>query len=406
MAVIRMGGPGDVNLPTFPGLIVNTTGSKAGTITGLTNTLSLGAGETWMIPSGTYQIQPGPYTFLQWLDPVSNTWKTRPTAATVSQFVNSDGSNWRLANTTGCVIGAVITSATCTGATNGIGAAANGVSCTPSAGASVWTTIVGGAIGATITTATTTAGTSVGSGYTYIPAVVIDAPPQGGLQATAVVTSLSTGTILSTAIQVINQGAGYTTAPNMYFVNDPRDTAGAGAVYVTTLTATGQLTGLYPTNHGTVLTAVPTLSFSIGSCQATAIMNFTVSAWASGVTVGSSLGAVEITSGTNLIAAQASPAVVNPLHTTQSNLPAPGPYPVGDFRRNGRCRRHRHRRRGLRPRHSGGPGSPADLYRYLDNGGRSAVRRHDRRRRYRHQLHPAGVTPMRGTDVVLAGRCY
>ena len=52
-------------------------------------------------------------------------------------------------------------------------------------------------------------------------------------------------------------------------------------------------------------------------------MNFTVSAWASGVTVGSSLGAVEVTSGTNLIAAQASPAVVNPLHTTQLTFPRP-----------------------------------------------------------------------------------
>ncbi len=327
MAMIRLGGSG-IGLPTNPGLATNTTGANAGTTQGYTNTISLAAGETFLIPAGTFWVSPGPYTFLQWLDPITNTFKVRPTSATGTQFIDSDGANFRLANTTGCVVGAVITTATCTGAVNGIGAAINGVSCTPSAGASVWSTIVGGAIGATITTATTTAGTSVGSGYLYPPAIVIDAPPQGGLQATAIVTALSTGTILSTAIQVINQGAGYTTAPNMTFINDPRDTAGAGAVYVTTLTATSQLTGLVVTNHGTPLTAVPTLAFSIGSCAATAIMNFTVTSYGTG-TVGSSIAAGTVTSSPNLIAAQASPAVVNPLHAGGITFPRPARIEAG-----------------------------------------------------------------------------
>lgn len=327
MAMVRLGGSG-IALPTNPGLATNTTGANAGTTQGYTNAVTLFAGETFMLPAGTFWVAPGPYTFLQWLDPVSNTFKVRPTSATGTQFIDSDGANFRLANTTGCPIGGVITTATCTGAVNGIGAAANGVSCTPSTGASVWTTIVGGAIGATITTATTTANTSVGSGYTYVPIIVIDAPPQGGLQATAVVTALSTGTVLSTAIQVINQGAGYTTAPNMTFVNDPRDTAGSGAAYVTTLTATSQLTGLTVTNHGTPLTAVPTLSFSIGSCAATAIMNFTVTSYGTG-TVGSSIAVGSILSSPNLIAAQASPAVVNPLHTTGLTFPRPARIEAG-----------------------------------------------------------------------------
>ena len=323
MAIARLGGPGSVNLPTFPGLNSITTGPNAGTVNGLTNSVSLFAGEVYNIPSGTFWVQCGPYTFLQWYDPVSLIWRVRPTSATGTQFVNSDGSNWRLANTTGCVVGATITTATCTGAVNGIGAAVNGVSCTPSAGSSVWTTIVGGAIGTTIATATTTANTSVGAGYTYVPICVIDAPPAGGLQATAVVTALSSGTILSTAIQVINQGAGYNTAPNITFINDPRDTTGSGAVYVTTLTATSQLTGLTVTNHGTPQTSVPTLSFSIGSCQATAIMNFTVTAFTSGVTVGSSVGSATILSGANKIAAQGSPAVVNPMHCENLTFPRP-----------------------------------------------------------------------------------
>lgn len=329
MATVRLGGPAGVPLPTFPGLITNTQGSRAGTVTGLTNTISLLAGETWVIPSGTWRINPGPYTFLQYLDPVVNIWRSRPTAATLGSAIDSDGSNFRLANTTGCPIGAVITSATCTGSVNGIGSAINGVTCTPSTGGSTWTTIIGGAISTTIATATTTANTTVGSGYTYPPVVVIDAPPTGGLQATAVVTALSAGTVIAANIQIINQGAGYSTVPNMYFVNDPRDTTGSGAYYVTTLTATGNLTGLYPITQGTALTAVPTLAFGLGSCQATAIMNFTVSAFASGVTVGSSLGVVEVITGNNLIAAQATPAVVNPLHTTGLTFPRPARIMAG-----------------------------------------------------------------------------
>jgi hypothetical protein len=328
MAVVRLGGPGSVNLPTFPGLVTNTTGPNAGTTQGYSNTISLGGGETFLIPSGTFMVTPGPYTYVQWYDPVSLSWKVRPSTVGITKFINSDGSNYRLANTTGCVMGAVITTATCTGAVNGIGAAINGVSCTASSGASVWTTIVGGAISATIATATTTAGTSVGSGYLYPPAVVIDAPPAGGLQATAVVTSLSSGTILSTAIQVINQGAGYSIAPAITFLNDPRDTAGKGAIYVATLTATSQLTGLVVTNHGTPLTAVPTLGFSIGSCAATAIMNFTVTAYATG-TIGSSIGAANVTSGANMVAAQATPAVVNPIHTTGAVIPRPARIAAG-----------------------------------------------------------------------------
>ena len=160
--------------------------------------------------------------------------------------------------------------------------------------------------------------------------MVIDAPPAGGLQATAVVTALSTGTVIATAIQVINQGAGYSTAPNITFVNDPRDTTGSGAKYVTTLTATSQLTGLVVTNHGTPLTAVPTLAFTIGSCAATAVMNFTVTAYATAsVTIGTSYVNAMMFSNTNLVAAQSSPAVVNPLHAGGITFPRPARIQAG-----------------------------------------------------------------------------
>ncbi len=327
MANIRLGGSSSVNLPTFPGLVTNTTGPNAGTTQGYTNTITLAASETFLLPAGTFWIYPGPYTFLQWLDPVTNTWKDRPTAATLMHPVNSDGSNYRLANTTGCPTGASITAIGTAGVyTNGIGTTATGLTVTASSGSSTWQPIVGGAIATTLATATGT--TTAGSGYTYVPIVVIDAPPQGGLQATAIVTALSAGTIPVAAIQVINQGAGYTTAPNVTLVNDPRDTAGSGAVVVTTLTATGTLTGLYPLNHGTPLTGVPTLTFSTGTAAATAIMNFTVTSYATG-TVGSSINGAQVLSSGNLVAAQASPAPVNPLHAGGVTFPRPARITAG-----------------------------------------------------------------------------
>lgn len=327
MALVRLGGA-NVPLPTFPGLNNQFTGvgtpGQAGYYSGITNAVTLAASETFTIPSGTWWVAPGPYTMLEFLDPVTNRFKTWPTTIANPLFINSDGYNFRLANTTGCVIGASITSATATGSVNGIGTAINLVSCAPSSGGSTWQTIVGGAVSTTL--ATSTGVTTAGSGYTYIPVVIVDAPPQGGLQATAIVTSLSTGTIPVAAVQIINQGAGYTTAPNLTFVNDPRDTTGSGANVVVVLTGTGQLTGLYPINHGTTLTGVPTLSFALTngtavSCQATAIMNFTVTAFTTGTTLGSSVGNATISSAVNVIAAQTS--FTNPLHVSGMDIPRP-----------------------------------------------------------------------------------
>ena len=134
MATPRLGGAG-VNLPTFPGLAVQTSGANAGQIKGITNTIALGPGETFTVPPGTWRIKTGPYTFVQWLDPVTNSWKVRPTAKDSDDYLESDGVNFRLANTTGCVVGAVITTGGLT-YTNGIGSTATGVTVTASSGAS------------------------------------------------------------------------------------------------------------------------------------------------------------------------------------------------------------------------------------------------------------------------------
>ncbi|HLJ21680.1 MAG TPA: hypothetical protein VKU84_15850 [Stellaceae bacterium] len=270
------------------------------------NRVRLQAGQAWILPSGTFWITPGRYTYLQFLDPVQNVFQTSYVSPGGGLVVDSDGANWRLANLTGCVRGGLITTAG-SGLTNGFGT----VAITPSAGASVWQSIVGGAIG---TSPTIVAG---GANYTYPPIVVIGPPPQGGFTATAHAT-LSAGAV--NAVVIDNQGAGYVTAPPVYFINDPRDTTGAGASATVALTGSGTLTGMYPTNHGTVLTAVPTFTFSPASTiAATAIMNFVVTAYAV-TTAGSTYAApVEVRSAGNLVAGTS--VLTNPLYTTGLTQP-------------------------------------------------------------------------------------
>ena len=251
------------------------------------NAIDLAAGQILQMPAGTFQLALGTYTSLLWLDPVTNIY--RPVAASpdrVTKYIDSDGGNFQIGNLTGCAVGALITNVGA-GYTNGIGTAATGLTVTPSTGGSVWVPVVGGAINSTV------AITAGGSGYLYPPILVIDAPPTGGIQATA--TCTISGAAIN-AVTVVNQGAGYTTAPNIRLINDPRDTVGSGGVLTVnaTLVGSGALTALYPSNYGTSLTAVPTFTFSPASTTAaTAVMNFvvtgfTVNSGASGAAYGTS----------------------------------------------------------------------------------------------------------------------
>lgn len=278
----------------------------------VTNAITLSPGEIYVIPAGCYNINPGPYTSLQWLDPVTGIWRnTSANPGGYTRQVDCDGGNYRLANTTGCPVGAIISNSGGANYTNGIGGA-NGATATVNTGNSTWQTIVGGAV----TTAVVTG--SGGTGYLYPPIITIDAPPPGGLQATAYVTSLTAGTVPAAAIIVDNAGAGYTKAPTLYFTNDPRDTVGAGATATVVLTGTSTLTGIYPLTFGTATTTLPTLSFAAGTAAATVIMNwcvtsFTVTTGGAGfVTAMSPLQGVTVgnTIGTSVTAIQP-----NPLHT-------------------------------------------------------------------------------------------
>lgn len=269
------------------------------------NQITLQAGETWYMPSGQFQVIPGPNIQIQTKDPVTGTWRGFGNQPNNSAVVGSDGANWRLANLTGCPVGAKVTNVG-----NGYTSAPL---VTPNLGNSTWTAIVGGALG------NITVGT-IGSNYTYPPLVAIAAPPPGGVQATATVALNGNGTLGN--VTLVNQGAGYLLAPVIGFQNDTRDTTGAGAKATAALTGAGNVTAVLCTNHGTPQTAVVTLTFSGGggaSAAATAIMDFaatgfTVVGNGNGTYGNASSSFLVITDGGKVTAADAT--IVNPSIST------------------------------------------------------------------------------------------
>jgi hypothetical protein len=192
MSIVSIGGAG-IALP-YPSALYGYSAFSG------TNEVTLQGGQVLVFPAGTYWVTPGPCTFLQYLDPVSNLWVVANQLAGAGRYVNSDGANWRLANLTGCPVGAIVTNSG-TGYTSA-------PTVTPSSGSSTWTAIVGGAVNTTVTVGT------AGSGYTFPPNVWFSAPPNGGIQATGYAT-ISGGAV--TAVTVTNQGAGYTSAPTITF---------------------------------------------------------------------------------------------------------------------------------------------------------------------------------------------
>lgn len=270
MALNRQGGSGILLPPNYQVSVPGAAGVPAYAGAG---PLSLAAGSAFVIPAGQYVVHTGPYTFIQYLDPVLGCWRTMDETPGTPRYITSDGASWRVVNLSGCAVGAFITN---------VGSGyTSAPTVTASAGGSTWKAIVGGAVNSTVTVS------AGGSGYTLPPIVLISAPPTGGVQATAVAT-ISGGAV--SAITVINQGAGYAAAPTITIIRDPRDTTGYGATATTTLTGAGTITAILCTSPGTAQTAVPTLTIAGGggsSAAATAVMCFA----ATGFTVGTA-GAV------------------------------------------------------------------------------------------------------------------
>ena len=230
-----------------------------------TTVLSLSAGQVSVIPAGSWGVGTGLYSSLQEFDPVTGIWRNIGNdAGTTFRWINSDGVNFRVANQTGCVVGVLVTTA-------GAGyTSAPVVTDSASNSTATYQAVVGGAV----STSTTIA--NGGTSYTFPPQIVISAPGNPGVQATATCT-ISAGAV--STVTIVNQGAGYTSVPTISVINDPRDTTGKNAVITGTLTGSGTITAVLVTNHGSPQTSVPTLTFTGGGyttvAAGTAIMNWT-----------------------------------------------------------------------------------------------------------------------------------
>jgi len=221
-------------------------------------------------------VNTGLYTTVQQYDPITGIYRNIGNGDHQGgvRYIYSDGVNYRLANQTGALVGALLTTA-------GSGYT-SAPTVTASAGSSIWRAVVGGAVSTTITV------TNGGTNYTYPPQVQFAAPPAGGVQATGY--SVLTSNAVSSVV-VTNQGAGYASAPTVVFVNDPREgvngvTQGYNAAATATLTGSGTVTAVLCLDHGQGgQTALPTLSFGGGggsSAAATGIMCWSITAYAAG----------------------------------------------------------------------------------------------------------------------------
>jgi hypothetical protein len=175
--------------------------------------VGLGGGEQFYVPPGNYYVQLGSVTLLQAFDGVNQVWRNVGFPGGNMQVLSCDGSNYRLVNMSGVIAAVNITNAGSGATVNGIGTAVNGVSigfgAAPTNGiaASAYPIVGGKLSGLTIAAG--------GSGFVFPPVIVIDPPPQGGIQATATCT-ISAGAINAVTLQ--NAGAGYAATPLAYVI--------------------------------------------------------------------------------------------------------------------------------------------------------------------------------------------
>lgn len=243
-----LSGPGQT-LPLSPLYPANI--APGGELFPYANEVTLAPGQQVPLPRGRVWVELGGYAVLQFYDPVTTVWRAISSSRTSPVLVDSDGFNWRVANMTGCAVGAIVTTA-------GSGYAQATTTITPSAGNSTWQPIIGGLISTTVSI------TAAGGGYTVPPLVYFPPPPLGlGVAATGRAV-LSSGTVSS--ITVVNQGAGYLTAPVPQILPNPLDpaflagTITSNATATTTLTGSGTLAAVLCTNAGSSFSTVPSLT--------------------------------------------------------------------------------------------------------------------------------------------------
>lgn len=243
---------------------------------------TLAGGQVFILPPGIYEVQCGRYSTLQYYDVGSGRWRSLNTQPGQTRALSSDGSNWRIANLTGCPVGALISNVGNGNLTNGY----NTVGVTPSAGNSTWGTLVGGSVNSNVTI-------SNGGNYALAPLIVWQPaanqslpfiPPEFYCNLNA------NGTINTVTLQ--QGGAGLTAPGTIQAVQQFGDVnpGGANLVLQANLNNSGNLIAMWPLTPGTPQTAVPTLTFNTGgSTAATPIMDFTVTGFTV-TTAGANLG--------------------------------------------------------------------------------------------------------------------
>ncbi len=227
--------------------------------------IALASGGVYTLPPGNWIVTLGSQTVIQWMNPDQSSWTTLYAPGGSFESVSADGCNYRLVNLSGVVTGALITNAG-SGAVNGIGTVVTGVNVAfgaPAAGGTLAAATAYPIVGGSVQAPTVTQG---GSGFIEVPLVLIDAPPVGGVQATAYATVSSAGVV--TGITMQNVGAGYTSSPNFYVIPQNPGYTGSpiGGVAANAFPAPGLV---YPTNLPGATFAMFEPNKSLAGCQLT-----------------------------------------------------------------------------------------------------------------------------------------
>lgn len=236
--------------------------------------VSLMPGQVFILPAGQWQVVCGRYTLPQWYDTNRGMWRNFTVQPGQTTVMSSDGTNMRIANLTGCPIGALITNVGAGNATNGY----NTIGVTISAGNSTWGTLVGGSVNCNCNI--------TAAGNYGLPPLIFWSP--GANQTLPYIPPQFNCTIQANGnlatVSVVDQGAGLTSTGTLTVVQQPGDTnPGGGTVIIAgnNLTNSGNLTALWqltPGQNGNVgLKSLPTFTFNVGGgMAATVIMNWCV----------------------------------------------------------------------------------------------------------------------------------
>ena len=237
--------------------------------------IELGSGGVWYFPPGEYVVLTDASCQIERWDPIETGWKSFIPVST-GGFISVDGCNFRAHNITGVVSGNTLTAGS--GMTNGIGAVQTGVSLAYAASnttgypTATGYVIVGGSVAAPTVT-------QAGSGFLIPPVIVIDPPPAGGIQATAIAVMTAAGSSGIASITMENAGAGYLVSPNFWiapqFASYPGGPAGgvaAGAIPPPGLVYPGNA---LPGNQNTSATGAQLTSIALTGSGTLLAINFT-----------------------------------------------------------------------------------------------------------------------------------